>query len=164
MRNTDFGWDYPPGVSSVPGDEYDPCDGCDFWGEESDRCMVCPGDKHGSPDYNYCPKMAAKNCPVCKKAINRLLTSIPKDHWGADFSAGSMPCCSKECADKITLESEKINTQMRDEAKKTELHARRERQCGYFNEEKPDCIWCAENYTLAQLHLKYKEACFEERK
>ena len=35
-----FGWDYPPGVSSLPWDEDYPCDVC---GQYENNC-ICPSD------------------------------------------------------------------------------------------------------------------------
>ena len=45
-----FGWDYPPGCNSVPGDEPDP------------PCEVCGGDIDGGKDECICPE-----CPVCEE-------------------------------------------------------------------------------------------------
>lgn len=49
MGRSIFGWDYPPGCSSVPGDEPDPP--CEVCGQKLNDC-VCP------------------ECPVCREIGN----------------------------------------------------------------------------------------------
>ena len=51
MRDTRFGWDYPPGCSSVPGDEPDqPCEVCGV-NENACICVECPVcGIQGNPD------------------------------------------------------------------------------------------------------------------
>lgn len=45
-----FGWDYPPGCSSVPGDEEFPCSVCGQWMDDCicPECPVC--GEIGNPD------------------------------------------------------------------------------------------------------------------
>ena len=48
-----FGWDYPPGCHSVPGDEPDPP--CDICGGDPDGDCICP----------ECPECGANGDPIC---------------------------------------------------------------------------------------------------
>lgn len=52
MSRSMFGWDYPPGVNSVPGDEDEgPCEVC---GNDVDNC-ICP----------ECPECGTYGDPGC---------------------------------------------------------------------------------------------------
>lgn len=75
-----FGWDYPPGVSSVPGDEDTPCQVC---GEMPDSC-ICP----------ECPICGAQGDLACYKEHGMVMTQQQIDslaaaeaRWLADAAA-----------------------------------------------------------------------------
>jgi hypothetical protein len=57
-----FGWDYPPGVSNVPGDEPD----------LPHPCPVCHGEnanRDGDPLYNDDPAFCSEACALAYDAL-----------------------------------------------------------------------------------------------
>lgn len=110
-----FGWSYPPGCSSTPYDEFHPCEDCELWNEIGNRCIASPTLKeYDEPDMDWCPKHGhVKECPECKKPVNKMRAMIPKEFWGYSIGDGSTPCCSKECADKLSESSYKFEEEMR---------------------------------------------------
>jgi len=105
------GFNLPPGCGMLPGEEPEPpCVDCEEWVDDDDpenqKCKIVPmiESKYSGmlePDLDMCPKIAMINkCPVCEKEINKLRGEIPKDHWGDHAWEGSIPTCSKECAEE----------------------------------------------------------------
>jgi hypothetical protein len=66
MSNSIFGWSYPPGVTSVPGDEATYCPGCGLnsedwpeeWTEPTDAYIKSCTDDHGKV---YCSPSCIEN-------------------------------------------------------------------------------------------------------
>lgn len=106
-----FGWDYPPGCHSVPGDEPDPpCDVCggfpDFYSKKPERPgymkCICP----------ECPVCGEYGNPKCYKEHGLVITDeqknrlkINQDAWKADEQAEA------EMYAKIAEDEEKLDEQ-----------------------------------------------------
>jgi len=76
-----FGWDYPPGVSSVPGDEDDPPESCP-------ECGGANANEDGEPLYADDPAFCCEECAVAWGAaqeINaRIEAEAEADRWLAE--------------------------------------------------------------------------------
>jgi len=67
MKPGIFGWSYPPGVTSVPGDYDEPCEVCG--GMPDDDC-ICP----------ECPECGAYGDPFCYENHGMIKTQMQKDY------------------------------------------------------------------------------------
>jgi len=115
MSDRIFGWSLPPGVSTLPGEEYIPCEDC----RNIDDNGNCPAGDSEKPDWDMCPVVNfIDKCDRCGKSLKVLMKYMPKEHIVCEYFSGEpIYCCSKECADKVRLENDK-NAEAEEKARK----------------------------------------------
>jgi len=110
-----FGWSLPPGCSTLPNEEYHPCEDCELITEIKTQFgtkMVCPAGNFGTdknpcnPNFDRCPIHSfIATCNNCKKRIEEFIADIPKEH--STFCYDVEYCCSKKCAEELKKKFDK---------------------------------------------------------
>ena len=70
-----FGWDYPAGCSSVPGDD----------AELPETCPMCGApnqDEHGEPTYAADPAYCSERCAVADSEAQAIADRLEASDWG----------------------------------------------------------------------------------